>query len=97
MAVTTSRVTITDTPTLVIQNTLTISADTGNRSYLLRRLGDPGSGIQVYLGDADVTPETGFPWFADDPPLAMDLEPTEKLYAVAASGSQEVATIQVGR
>lgn len=69
------------------------AGDYSNERFLLKNRTGTGS---VFLGGADVTTATGFEWEPLDGALEIELEPSEVLYAVAAS-AQTIHVLRLGR
>lgn len=96
MAVVASRVTVSTSAVLLIQNT---SPDPGEGDYrswrvLLKNVTGTAS---VFVGTTGVTNLTGFQWDATDGALAVELEPGESLYGVVTGANQVVHILKVGR
>jgi len=66
-----------------------VAADNNNRTIYLHCV---GNGV-VYIGDADVTASNGMLTQKNAVPFEMFLPASEELYAITASGTEEVRVL----
>ena len=78
-------VTVTSTATLLC------SADPSNRPVWIQIIGNG----TVYLGDSEVTSANGFPVVKHAAPIQGQLGPGQALYAITASGTEDVRVFSV--
>lgn len=95
MAITPTRVTVTNSATLIATNDRPVGDAEANKFSLLIK--NVTATAAVFLGDSAETTSTGWQWDTTDGPVAVDLEAGESLYGIVASTNQTLHVLRQGR
>lgn len=90
MAVDQAAVTVGTTPTVLSES------EAGHPDGTTVLVTNISTTTDVWVGNASVTVASGTPCRANDGQVAVDLEATEHLYGIVASGSAEVRVLRSG-